>query len=800
MNYFTPMAFGMNFFAMTGLMIYLSLVGESSLAADIAIVQASTTALFYAFSGNARSLILNSSSEISAKNIVNIRALLFFPLGLIAAILSVYISNVMWLLAALLILRKGCEWFAEIYLSELEKENDLLASKNYAILQILILLSVFISIHVSNLLFFLSLAIWAITPLINCYAYLLKNINYKVLTSIKFIEFLPHLGSTAVIGISVYVFRLLMLSFVDKSTAGDLFAAFSIGGLFSSIFIHTIGPTIVGVKPLNKISTLLKFVNLTNFGLFIIGLVIAWLCWGRSDAVFIFGKSEFFVNAVGFSLIGGVLMFYSQYLRLRILQQYENTNVYGPDIIINILFIASTPFVYYIFGINSLPLLFLYSAVINFLFYCSYFYTVYKQSESFINFIPASYIKCFTFFLILLPVFMQISSCINYWCIFNSNATYYDTKGILLNLPIPVSVFACMFGLLVFNNYQNCRLTLTVILMYFVLMLLAAIVSTNSDIKLQQSKMILMMQFILPSFALIFGHQVYKSLTDLRLLSKTFLFILVILVPAQLIITWLEGQSTLMPNLYYFSFYQHLQYGPVIIISAYILLLFSLIEEPRFNWLVLMFMPIIGIYAMASASRLPIFLLILSVFILIWLLRRRDIIKNVLLSVIATSFLMAAYFPYALQHSYHYRDKIIGDRVEKLYNQNRLYYWNYYVNKIKQNNKILIFGERKKPDREKYPSAHNYYLDLVYNFGIFSLLPIFFLVIFTIKNIVRSREKILSSLPISGITIITIFIIFVDNFFKVGFRQPYPGIFSFFLWGMLIAILMSMKENTKYSN
>ena len=213
-----------------------------------------------------------------------------------------------------------------------------------------------------------------------------------------------------------------------------------------------------------------------------------------------------------------------------------------------------------------------------------------------------------------------------------------------------------------------------------------------------------------------------------------------------------------------------------------------------------MFMPIIGIYAMASASRLPIFLLLLSVLILIWLLRRRDIIKNVLLSIIATSFLMAAYFPYALQHSYHYRDKIIGDRVEKLYNQNRLYYWNYYVNKIKQNNKILIFGERKKPDREKYPSAHNYYLDLVYNFGIFSLLPIFFLVIFTIKNIVRSREKILSSMPISGITIITIFIIFVDNFFKVGFRQPYPGIFSFFLWGMLIAILMSMKENTKYSN
>ena len=113
---------------------------------------------------------------------------------------------------------------------------------------------------------------------------------------------------------------------------------------------------------------------------------------------------------------------------------------------------------------------------------------------------------------------------------------------------------------------------------------------------------------------------------------------------------------------------------------------------------------------------------------------------------------------------------------------------------------MISYSSIAEFDERNRRTSHNYYLDSVYNFGIFSLLPILYLVIFTIKNIVRSREKILSSLPISGITIITIFIIFVDNFFKAGFRQPYPGIFSFFLWGMLIAILMSMKENTKYSD
>jgi hypothetical protein len=34
-----------------------------------------------------------------------------------------------------------------------------------------------------------------------------------------------------------------------------------------------------------------------------------------------------------------------------------------------------------------------------------------------------------------------------------------------------------------------------------------------------------------------------------------------------------------------------------------------------------------------------------------------------------------------------------------------------------------------------------------------------------------------------------VFALFVDSMFKVPLRQPYPGIFFFFLWGLLLAQL-----------
>lgn len=37
------------------------------------------------------------------------------------------------------------------------------------------------------------------------------------------------------------------------------------------------------------------------------------------------------------------------------------------------------------------------------------------------------------------------------------------------------------------------------------------------------------------------------------------------------------------------------------------------------------------------------------------------------------------------------------------------------------------------------------------------------------------------------LAVIVLYLVVVDSNFKVTLRQPYPGIFSYFLWGMLVS-------------
>jgi len=796
MNYLFSMAYGVNYFAMTGLLIYFSLIGKSELSADLAIVQASTTALFFAASGNVRSLVFNKTSMLSHNKVLVFRFVLILPLGAIAFYLSAYISHVAWLFVCILILRRSVEWLVEIYISDSEVNNIKENARNILILQITTLALVACCIHIGEKQFYFSLLIWAISPVVFCANYFYKNIKNTNITDLNYINLLPHLGSTAVIGIGVYVFRLVLLSLVDKSVAGDLFSAFAIGGIASSVFVQAIGPGFVGAKPSAYKSI---FIRIVLSALFISGVIIVAITWGKLDKTLLLGKNGLFYCAVGYSLIGSVLMIYAQYVRLKILQHYENTNVYGHDVLINIAFVASVPFVFYIFGAKILPALFLFSAIVNLLFYFNYDFSVKWHDKNIITCISETNFKFILCFLMLLPVFIQISSCSNSWCIFNVDKMYYDTKGLLHNLPIPISAFMCMLGIVVFKRYNKSELSLTFILALFIFLFIPVVVSTEGELNLQQSKMILMMQFILPTMALALGQQIFAKNLDVKLMAKAFFYVLIFLVPVQLIVSWFDGSLVIVSHMHYFSFYQHLQYGPVIIISAYIVVLFTLYNELRYKYWILVLMPLLGIYAVASASRLTIALFITCALIFAFLALRRGAEKIILLSVIMTLLAMSLYSPYVLEKSYHYQDKIYGQQSENIAPNSRLVIWKYHLDEILNNEDVLLFGSKQRPDRATHPSAHNYYLDLIYNFGIISLIPFLWLIAYTLKYIFIFRQKIFLSMPFIGITLTALFLILIDNLFKVGFRQPYPGIFSFFIWGLLLSILMNMQNNKSRS-
>ena len=48
-------------------------------------------------------------------------------------------------------------------------------------------------------------------------------------------------------------------------------------------------------------------------------------------------------------------------------------------------------------------------------------------------------------------------------------------------------------------------------------------------------------------------------------------------------------------------------------------------------------------------------------------------------------------------------------------------------------------------------------------------------------------------MPYAGLAAIVLFLVVIDNSLKVGLRQPYPGILTFFLWGLLLARLFPEK-------
>ena len=119
----------------------------------------------------------------------------------------------------------------------------------------------------------------------------------------------------------------------------------------------------------------------------------------------------------------------------------------------------------------------------------------------------------------------------------------------------------------------------------------------------------------------------------------------------------------------------------------------------------------------------------------------------------------------------------------------RITYWKFYAGEVLDSVKNAALGHIRPPDRTRYPSAHNYYLDFAYNFGVVALLPLLGLMTVTLAMVYQNRKTIAVSSSLLGLTTVVLILILVDNSFKVGMRQPYPGILTFFLWGVLLAEL-----------
>lgn len=785
MNYLFPLAFTMNSLTMTAFMVILGFSGKLHLAAEVGIIHGALTALFFSFSANSRSLILNQSSSVSADSIFYFRILLMLPLAVSAYFLSALPMEATAILVVTLTLRRCMEWMAEIQLSEMEVSNNQAFARKFVWLQTATFIFAIFWLFGGFPLPFLGLFVWALSPVSLSGRFIVEKISRPLTLDPSWRLMLPQLGSTVIIGVSLYVFRLVLLLMTGKDTAGILFTAFALGGIVGSVFAQVVGPSAVLYEQRNTTSFFSPTVKLALFLTAVTGGILLVLSQRDPRFLSFLKESSFFWGAIGASMIGGVIMVFAQHIRFRILQRRGDNNVFGADLLMNLAMIASAPVLFFIVGVNALMFLFALNALLALVFYWSAEREdVGQNSDRLLSLGAFSWLSIA--FLILFPLFFQLGSGIFY----NPSLREFDSLGLLSRLPIPLSLPVCFIAIILLGGYRKTHISLCFIFFTFILMLIAAFVSSGHDDAVMKDKLMNIMQFVMPAAGLVLGQRYGRRNESLFLMCLAFLVVLATIVPIQLVSTWFHEYRRLSPNIFFFTIYQHVQYVPTIFVSAYLLVLFTLWRRPRY-WMVLaMLVPFMGWYSAVARSLSAFLLFSIGTFgFLAWYFLWHQ--KRKFLPIFFTILLLVT-IGYLWDLNPHSRRGATISDVQLYKMSSRLPYWEYHLQKSLSGHKEFIFGNRERPDRKEMASSHNYYIDILYHSGFISLLPIFGLIGITTIGLFRHRRRIMASPELFGLSVVVLFHLFVENVFKVGLRQPYPGIFTFFLWGLLLSQLSKL--------
>lgn len=801
-------------YAMSALLIAFGLLGHFRLAAEIGIIHAATLATFYALSANSRNLILNSSRQISTQDILSNRLLLIIPLALVSMILGVFVAGINMMLALALILRRCIEWINEVHLSEMEVKGNSRFAMKFLILQILLFALVMTLSLFSKKLTLAGMYLWAIMPLVMSARFAVQNFSISVKKFMgSFSAILPHFGSTATIGIGIYFFRLLIFLFSGKPVAGTLFTVFAIGSFSGTMFANVFGPSI----SMHETSTGRKYfpftLKLILAGMCIVGLLIYFTTLFDARIFAFSTKPKLFWEGLGLSLIGGTIMVLAQRIRLKLLKLEHGVHVFGPDLFAHALLIMAVVYIYFTRGVNGFPILYLINASLLYLFYfttekgCGY------MSNSGKKWPMSDNVRYIIALFLFLPIFFQLSG-----HIYHVNFTQVDSGGKILTVPIPFSVIACYGGVLFLSNYRKAFSGLAFIFLFFGLMLTTSILSTAGHLIQERAKLILLIQFLLPTFALVLGQLFEIKHANELIIEKTFFYVLLLIVPIQLLATWFKGYVVLTQNLYLFSIYQNFEYVPVIFISAFLIVLYSLWSNSSYRKAICFLALFIGIYAVASLSELAIFEMAAGVFIFTLTqyqkFRSNLTLAPLLLVLIAT----LGYTPfvkhdprtvnkYDAMGTYGGGAQASGSIAEQERFKSadqfrhlptnlalRLIDWEYYSKHIVANNESFLLGHGKPLSRRISTNAHNYYIDLLYNFGMIAALPVFILIGYLLYLATKLWPTIYSSNRCFALLAVVLFLVFVDSSFKVTLREPYPAIFTFFLWGVLFSRLKGLQN------
>jgi hypothetical protein len=675
-------------------------------------------------------------------------------------------------------------WLDEIFLSEMERLNHKKIAFQYFLMQSLLLAFALVWLLAKMPFPLLGMLLWASLPFCLSGRFHLRisstglNQLYNTLRKIS-----PHIGSTAVIGITVYVFRLLMVDLLGKSVAGDMFVAFAIGGILGSVIANAFGPTMVFAQKANNHIQYPQLLKILMAVFLIIGVCLIF----TSSMLLLFNKSPLFWQAVGLSMIGAVPMVIAQLTRHRLLQTYDDHDLFGPDVLMNVFLVAIMPLVYYLLGIQFMAAMYLFSSILAWLFYKSYesyeLGHLANWRKNFAQMTPL--LVC----LLIFPVFFQFGS-----GIFSATDLFFDSNRSISRLPFPFSIIANFAILLGIGAFSRARVSLLFIFLSFVLMTVSVIISTPAATLAQESKFIQIAQFTLPMFALISGQFFEENKSQLTFtFEKVFFYTLFFMVSLQLTCTLVAGSATLLPSVKVFSIYQYLHYVPVMFIISYTFIFERLWRDTFKPGLLLLLWALLAIYSVMTGSLFIVvtyLVCMMSYVILFGKLKEHKPLK----AFLGMTFITVILFIYH-QHFNLMKNVDLGagsvsmiTKVQYGWDQ-KSDAWGNHLETIRKHPQIFLVGHSNISERGNAASPHNYYLDFIYNFGMVGLLPLVALIVFTAYKTWTEYRQVICNSNLLYPLLSIVFLLFIENTFYMGLKQPYPGILSFFLWGVYISRL-----------
>ncbi|OOG44803.1 hypothetical protein B0B52_06100 [Polaromonas sp. A23] len=365
-----------------------------------------------------------------------------------------------------------------------------------------------------------------------------------------------------------------------------------------------------------------------------------------------------------------------------------------------------------------------------------------------------------------------------------------ESLGVISQLPLPISIVACFAALLLLvRGVLTARAGLLLIAGTLACGILSIFIGGDGVIG-PQRKLMMLAQVSMPMAGLLLGELVRDG--D-KVLARAFLLVLCVIVPMQLLFTLTQEKEMLTHYFHIFSIYSHIQFVTLIFVCAFVYAATSLWDE--YKALICVLAMLMFFYVSRSYSFLTIAAYAIAVLVFAADKLRRFHVNRMSVIGVAILVLAVVLVGTAVKLKSHGQSQLFLGKFTDIVNgkippnvQERFDDWKLFGNGIVESGKTIVVGHAEPMPREIRSSPHNWYVEQMYTFGLVVLIPIMTLIIYTVYFCFAYRGSISSNTWwLAGIVF---YLVVIDSNFKVTLRQPYPGIFAYFMWGLLFSALL----------